>query len=86
MASGRGKRDPVMGLIVFGVGVFLLMAGLVWSQGCDFDTMDTCKPMGVTTMSSFAATGVGGLLLVPGALLAVAGVAMTVFALVKPWR
>ncbi len=69
------KRAPLLtlGTAALALGLALVVLGIGYGQGCDFDTMDVCRPFGVLSGSSFLVSGIAGLILLAGLILGALG-------------
>jgi hypothetical protein len=58
------KRAPLfkLGIVFLSLGFAIAVLGLAYGWGCDFDTMDVCRPFGLWTGGSFLVAGTAGLL------------------------
>jgi len=58
------KRPPLFkpGIAFLGLGFAMAVLGVAYGRGCDFDTMDVCRPFGLWTGGSFAVAGTAGLI------------------------
>jgi hypothetical protein len=79
------KRAPLfkLGIAFLSLGFAIVVSGLAYGWGCDFDTMNTCRPFGLWTGSSFVVQGTSGLIFIAGLGLGAAGGLLTVAGL---WR
>ena len=53
------KYSPLLksGAVALGLGFMLFVVGLAYGWGCDFDTMNVCRPFGLWTGGSFLVVG-----------------------------
>ncbi len=51
-----------LGIAFLSLGFAIAVLGLAYGRGCDFDTMDVCRPFGLWTGGSFVVVGTAGLL------------------------
>lgn len=62
------KYSPLfkLGGVALGLGVALVALGSAYGSGCDFDTMNVCRPLGLWTGDSFLVSATAGLFLLAG--------------------
>ena len=62
------KYSPLLklGAVALGLGFVLIAVGVAHGSGCDFDTMNVCRPFGLWTGDSFLVSAISGLLLLAG--------------------
>lgn len=79
------KRWPWLrlGAVALGLGIMLFAGGLGSGFGCDFDTMNVCRPFGLWAGDSFLVVGISGLLVIAGLGIGAIGGILT---LVGLWR
>ncbi len=82
------RRAPLLklGTAALVLGLALVALGFGFGQGCDFDTMDVCRPFGVWSGDSFLVAGASGLILLVGLALGAFGGLLVLIRLCRPGR
>ena len=80
------KRAPLfkLGTAALALGFAVVALGIGYGQGCDFDTMDVCRPFGLLRGSSFLVQGTAGLMLLAGSVLGALGGLLVLIRLCRP--
>jgi hypothetical protein len=84
LMTDRKRAPPLkLGIAFLSLGFATAVLGLAYGWGCDFDTMDVCRPFGFWTGGSFLVAGTSGLLVLAALGLGAVGGLLT---LVGLWR
>ena len=79
------RHVPLLKFGLAGVclGLFLVTTGMGYGAGCNFDTMNTCRPFGLWSGNSFTVAGVSGLTILAGLIFCALGGLLTSIRLMR---
>jgi hypothetical protein len=66
------------------LGLLLVAIGIGYGAGCNFDTMNTCRPFGLWGGDAFTVVGVAGLTILAGLIVCALGGLLTLICLARP--